>query len=97
MLLDMGTVFIGGATFLWYVALGPAVASRPGFDLADLVIFAYPIGDLLLLFGVLSLLWRGVPRSSVAAAADLRDRHAGVHRGRRQLRLHHHPLDLSRR
>jgi diguanylate cyclase (GGDEF)-like protein len=64
-LLDIGTVFVGGATFLWFVALGPAVASRPGFDLPDLVIFAYPIGDLLLLFGVLSLLWRGVPRASV--------------------------------
>ena len=64
-LLDTGTVFVGGATFLWYAALGPAVASRPGFDLPDLVIFAYPIGDLLLLFGVLSLLWRGVPRASV--------------------------------
>jgi hypothetical protein len=64
-LLDTGTVFVGGATVLWYVALGPAVASRPGFDLPDLVIFAYPIGDLLLLFGVLSLLWRGVPRASV--------------------------------
>jgi EAL domain-containing protein (putative c-di-GMP-specific phosphodiesterase class I) len=64
-LLDTGTIFVGGATFLWYVALGPAVASRPGFDLPDLVIFAYPIGDLLLLFGVLSLLWRGVPRASV--------------------------------
>jgi diguanylate cyclase (GGDEF)-like protein len=64
-MLDTGTVFVGGATFLWYAALGPAVASRPGFDLPDLVIFAYPIGDLLLLFGVLSLLWRGVPRASV--------------------------------
>jgi diguanylate cyclase (GGDEF)-like protein len=64
-MLDTSTVFIGGATFLWYVALGPAVASRPSFDLPDLVIFAYPIGDLLLLFGVLSLLWRGVPRASV--------------------------------
>ena len=63
-LLDTGTVFVGGATFLWYVALGPAVASRPGFDLPGLVIFAYPIGDRLLLFGVLSLLWRGVPRAS---------------------------------
>jgi len=64
-LLDSGTVFVAGATFLWYVALGPAVASRPGFDLPDLVIFAYPIGDLLLLFGLLSLLWRGVPPASV--------------------------------
>jgi diguanylate cyclase (GGDEF)-like protein len=65
LLLDMGTVFVGGATFIWYVALGPAVASVHGFDLADLVTFAYPVGDLLLLFGVLSLLWRGAPRSSL--------------------------------
>jgi diguanylate cyclase (GGDEF)-like protein len=63
--LDMGTVFIGGATFIWYVAIGPAVVSARGFHLADLVTFAYPVGDLLLLFGVLSLLWRGAPRSSV--------------------------------
>jgi diguanylate cyclase (GGDEF)-like protein len=66
LLLDTGTVFVGGATFVWYVALGPAVASAGGgFDLADLVTFAYPVGDLLLLFGVLSLLWRGAPRSSL--------------------------------
>jgi diguanylate cyclase (GGDEF)-like protein len=68
LLLDMGTVFVGGATFIWYVALGPAVASaHGGFDLADLVTFAYPVGDLLLLFGVLSLLWRGAPRSSLVS------------------------------
>ena len=67
LVLDMGTVFTGGVTLIWYVALGPAVASRPGFDLPDLVTFAYPIGDLLLLFGVLSLLWRGAPRSSVTS------------------------------
>jgi diguanylate cyclase (GGDEF)-like protein len=67
LLLDMGTVFVGGVTLIWYVALGPAVASAHGFDLPDLVTFAYPVGDLLLLFGVLSLLWRGVPRLSVAS------------------------------
>ena len=67
LLLDAGTVFVGGATVIWYIALGPAVASPPGFDLADLVLFAYPVGDLLLLFGVLSLLWRGAPRSSVTS------------------------------
>ncbi len=67
LLLDMGTVFVGGATLIWYVALGPAVASSDqDFDLARLVTFAYPVGDLLLLFGMLSLLWRGVPRLSVA-------------------------------
>ena len=67
-LLDVGTVFTGGVTLIWYVALGPAVASATGgFDLANLVTFAYPVGDLLLLFGVLSLLWRGVPRLSVGS------------------------------
>jgi diguanylate cyclase (GGDEF)-like protein len=64
LLLDMGTVFVGGTTLIWYVALGPAVVNaRP--DLADLVALAYPIGDLLLLCGSLSLLWRGALRSSV--------------------------------
>jgi diguanylate cyclase (GGDEF)-like protein len=67
LMLDMGTVFVGGATVIWYVALGPAVGSEFGFDLEDLVTFAYPVGDLLLLFGVLTLLWRGVPRSTVVS------------------------------
>ena len=67
LLLDAGTVFVGGATVIWYISLGPAMASARGFDLPDLVLFAYPVGDLLLLFGVLSLLWRGAPRSSVAS------------------------------
>ena len=67
LMLDMGTVFVGGATVIWYVALGPAVGSQFGFDLEDLVTFAYPVGDLVLLFGVLTLLWRGVPRSTVVS------------------------------
>ena len=33
-MLDVGTVFVAGATLLWYVALGPAVASKPSFDRA---------------------------------------------------------------
>jgi diguanylate cyclase (GGDEF)-like protein len=66
LLLDMGTIFVGGTTLIWYVALGPAVASAHNeFDLAVLVIFAYPVGDLLLVFGMLSLLWRGAPRLSI--------------------------------
>src|SRR3984957_15996702 len=67
LLLDAGTVFVGGTTVIWYISLGPALSSARGFDLPDLVLFAYPVGDLLLLFGVLSLLWRGAPRSSVAS------------------------------
>jgi diguanylate cyclase (GGDEF)-like protein len=64
-LLDMGTVFLGGAVLIWAVALGPAITGDPGFDLVDLVTYAYPVGDLLLLFGILSVLWRGVPPSTV--------------------------------
>jgi diguanylate cyclase (GGDEF)-like protein len=66
-LLDLGTVFTGGAVLIWYLALGPAVATGLRFDLFDLVTYAYPMGDLLLLFGILTLLWRGVPQSSVMA------------------------------
>jgi diguanylate cyclase (GGDEF)-like protein len=65
LLLDMGAVFTGGAVLVWYVALGPAVASGLGFNLLDLVTFAYPVGDLVLLFGTLAVLWRGVASSSV--------------------------------
>ncbi len=60
-------MFTGGAVLIWYLALGPAVGTGLHFDLFDLVTYAYPIGDLLLLFGILTLLWRGVPRSSVMA------------------------------
>ena len=68
LLLDVGTVFVGGATVIWCISLGPAVASAHRFfHLPYLVLFAYPVGDLLLLFGVLSLLWRGAPRSSVTS------------------------------
>jgi diguanylate cyclase (GGDEF)-like protein len=64
LVLDMGTVFIGGVTLIWYIVLGPAIQGA-GFDLPDLVTFAYPVGDMLLLFGALSLLWRGAPRGTV--------------------------------
>jgi diguanylate cyclase (GGDEF)-like protein len=64
LVLDMGTVFVGGLTLIWYLVLGPAVRGA-GFDLRDLVTFAYPVGDVLLLFGALSLLWRGAPRGTL--------------------------------
>jgi diguanylate cyclase (GGDEF)-like protein len=65
LLLDMGTVFTGGAVLVWYIALGPAVASGLRFDLVDLVTYAFPVGDLVLLYGTLAMLWRGVAKSSV--------------------------------
>jgi diguanylate cyclase (GGDEF)-like protein len=67
LLLDTGTVFLGGAVLIWYVALGPALV--PGTRLAPtgLIAFADTAGDLLILFGVLSVLSRGTTRSSATA------------------------------
>jgi diguanylate cyclase (GGDEF)-like protein len=67
LLLDTGTVFLGGAVLIWYVALGPALAPGTRLVPADLIAFADTAGDLLLLFGVLSVLSRGTTRSSVTA------------------------------
>jgi diguanylate cyclase (GGDEF)-like protein len=67
LLLDMGTVFVGGVVLVWYLALGPDVAAAARFSLIDLVNYAYPLGDLLVLAGSVMVLWRGVPESSVAA------------------------------
>ncbi len=59
LLLDTGMVFTAGAMLTWYVALGPAIAAAGGrFGLVSLVTYAYPAGDLLLLFGVLAVLLR---------------------------------------
>jgi EAL domain-containing protein (putative c-di-GMP-specific phosphodiesterase class I)/GGDEF domain-containing protein len=67
LLLDMGTVFTGGAVLIWYVALGPALAPGVHFGLADLIAFADTIGDMLVLFRALSVVWRGTTRSSATA------------------------------
>lgn len=67
LMLDMGTVFSGGAVLIWFVGVSPILTEKTGFDRADLISFVFPSSDLLLLFGVLSALWRGAPRSSVTA------------------------------
>jgi diguanylate cyclase (GGDEF)-like protein len=68
LLLDTGMVFTGGAMLIWYVALGPAIAVAGGrFDVLSLVTYAYPVGDVLLLFGTLAVLLRGPPQPSILA------------------------------
>ena len=65
LMLDLGTVLAGGTVLIWWLALGPAVGYASGSALAELVRCAYPVGDLLLLFGTATALWRGVPRATV--------------------------------
>jgi diguanylate cyclase (GGDEF)-like protein len=65
---ELGMEVTGGAMLIWYVALGPAIAAAGGrFDLFNLITYASPLGDLLLLFGTLALLLRGTPQTSVLA------------------------------
>ncbi|HXB25052.1 MAG TPA: ATP-binding protein [Gemmatimonadaceae bacterium] len=55
--LDAATVVLGGAVVVWYFVLHPT-ASTPMDPRAVLVAFAFPIGDLVLLFGLTTLVLR---------------------------------------
>jgi diguanylate cyclase (GGDEF)-like protein len=59
--LDVSAVVVGGAMLMWYLVTGPALAAGASLG-RDAVAFAlaYPIGDLVLLFGVTLVLVRGV-------------------------------------
>jgi diguanylate cyclase (GGDEF)-like protein len=67
LLLEMGIEITGAWMVIWYVALGPAIAANGHLGLFNLASYAYPIGDLLLLFGTLAVLLRSAPPSSVLA------------------------------
>jgi diguanylate cyclase (GGDEF)-like protein len=59
--LDTGTIVIGSAMLLWYLQIGPSVAAAghiPNSVLAASI--AYPGLDLVLIFGVCLVLFRGV-------------------------------------
>jgi len=63
--LDMSIVMIVGTIFLWYFILAPM--QNPGGDrLAELVALAYPIADLFILAGILSLIQRDMEDMSRA-------------------------------
>ncbi len=55
--LDMSIVMVVGTIFLWYFILAPMQKSG-GEELANLVALAYPIADLFILAGLLSLIQR---------------------------------------
>jgi diguanylate cyclase (GGDEF)-like protein len=51
--LDALTVLLSAAMGIWYLVVGPTVHGHPGQGLATVLSVAYPVADLLLLFGVL--------------------------------------------
>jgi diguanylate cyclase (GGDEF)-like protein len=56
--LDALTVVLCAGMGIWYLVVGPTVHDHPGQSLATVLNFAYPVGDLLLLFGVVVNLLR---------------------------------------
>jgi diguanylate cyclase (GGDEF)-like protein len=56
--LDALTVLLCAAMGIWYLVVGPTVHDHPSSGLAMILNIAYPIGDLLVLFGVVINLMR---------------------------------------
>jgi signal transduction histidine kinase len=60
-LLDGATIVIGGGAVVWYLVLGPTAQAESATTLAKGVSLAYPIGDLVLLAGLATVLLRQSP------------------------------------
>ncbi len=56
--LDAGTVLLGAWMIVWYFVLGPTALAEHADRLSALLASAYPIGDLVLIFGAAALLLR---------------------------------------
>jgi diguanylate cyclase (GGDEF)-like protein len=64
LVLDSGAVAVAATIFLWYFQVGPMVTA-PGADLERiLTATAYPLGDVIMVFGVAVVLTRGVSTAS---------------------------------
>ena len=56
--LDAATVLLSGWMVIWYFVLGPTALSQNAGSLTTVLSSAYPIGDLVLIFGIAVLLLR---------------------------------------
>jgi diguanylate cyclase len=65
--LDLAVVAIGGSAVVIYVVLGPTITQAGSDVLGTAISIAYPVGDVVLLVGLGSVLLRGCPRSSAVA------------------------------
>ena len=67
LMLDLAVVAIGGAAVVMYVVLGPTVAQSGPDPLQSGISIAYPVGDMVLLVGLGSVLLRRTAVSSARA------------------------------
>ena len=61
--LDISVVVLASAMAIWYFVVGPTVRAAEQMDLSTVLSLAYPVGDLVLVFGVATLLLRGAASS----------------------------------
>lgn len=62
--LDGGTVIVGASMIVWYFSLGPTAQDSGSKLLEQFVSVAYPIGDLVLIFGITRILLGQPPRGA---------------------------------
>jgi diguanylate cyclase (GGDEF)-like protein len=65
--LDAGIVVLGGTMAIWYLVINPTVRGHQAHLLTKTLSVAYPVGDLVLVFGIAMLLLRRPAQASVAA------------------------------
>ena len=71
LVLDSATVVLGGGMFVWYLVVGPTVRSGSARWVETALSAAYPVGDLLVVFGLVVVLLRGAPAGSGLALKSL--------------------------
>ena len=69
--LDTGIVLLGGFMVVWYLVLGPTVRASSSSGLAKVLSVAYPVGDLVLLFGIAVVVLRRADDASGRALTIL--------------------------
>ncbi len=67
LLLDGAMVTVAGAVPIWYLTLAPTIAAGGQGATAMAVSVAYPLGDMVLLVGLATLVFRAVPSASRTA------------------------------
>jgi diguanylate cyclase (GGDEF)-like protein len=67
LMFDVGTVFVAGSMAVWYLVLGPTAQDQQSDSFTAMLSMAYPVGDIVLLFGIAALIARGVDAGSERA------------------------------
>lgn len=69
--LDITTVTLSALMVVWFFVLGPTAHQQGGSFFAKAISIAYPVGDLVLVFGVAAVMLRGPTESNRRALAIL--------------------------